>query len=221
MGIISTDTCVITVCSGESRVLTQIMNGSVKNFKVERRSEFIWTMLKRIAALYQSDLIQIERLSSAIEEKLQKSMKNKELIQLLRLEKSLVYFSTSLKSNERVIEKLLRTNYIEKFEEDNELLEEAIIENKQAIEMAKIYSDILSGTMDAFASIISNNLNIVMKFLAAITILMSIPTMISGFFGMNVAVPFADNPNAFIYILGMSIVVCLIVAVIMIRKKMF
>jgi magnesium transporter len=117
-----------------------------------------------------------------IESKLHKSLKNKELIQLLELEKSLVYFSTSLKSNEIVLEKILRSTPIKMYPEDTELLEDVIVENKQAIEMANIYSNILTGTMDAYASVISNNLNIVMKFLTSATIILSIPTMVASFF---------------------------------------
>lgn len=115
-------------------------------------------------------------------------MKNKELILLLSLEKSLVYFSTSLKANEITLEKMLKLDIIQKYPEDQDVLEDVIIENKQAIEMANIYSNILSGTMDAFASVISNNLNIVMKLLASITIVMSIPNIIFGSFGMNLMV---------------------------------
>ena len=112
--------------------------------------------------------------------------RNKELFQLLGLEKSLVYFSTSLKSNELTLEKILRGRIIKLYEEDQDLLEDVLIEIKQAIEMCNIYSGILSGTMDAFASIISNNLNIVMKILAAVTIVMAIPNIVFGFYGMNV-----------------------------------
>ena len=148
-------------------------------------------------------------------------MKNKELIQLLTLEKSLVYFSTSLKSNELVMEKLLRYDFIKKYEDDKELLEDTIIENKQAIEMAKIYSDILAGTMDAFASIISNNLNIVMKVLTSITIIMAVPTIIASFFGMNVPIPFSDSPLAFLWIILGSIGICLLVGKVMSKKDMF
>ena len=113
-------------------------------------------------------------------------MKNKELIQLLEIEKSLVYFSSSLKSNEVTLEKIMRGRFIKMYEEDQDLLEDVLVEIKQAIEMANIYLNILSGTMDAFASVISNNLNIVMKVLASITLIISIPTVISGLYGMNV-----------------------------------
>ena len=113
-------------------------------------------------------------------------MRNQELLQMMKLEKSLVYFSTSLKGNEMVLEKMLRMDMLRKYPDDSDLLEDVIIENKQAMEMCAIYRDIMSGTMDAFASIISNNLNIVMKILAAVTIVMAIPNIVFGFYGMNV-----------------------------------
>ena len=147
-------------------------------------------------------------------------MKNKELIQMLKLEKSLVYFSTGLKSNEVVLEKLMKYEHIKNYPEDTELLEDVIIENKQAIEMANIYSSILSGTMDAFASIISNNLNIVMKFLTSVTIVMAIPTMISSFFGMNVAIPLS-SPFAFWIVVVIAVAMCGVAGFALYKKKMF
>ena len=129
--------------------------------------------------------------------------------------------STSLKSNEIVMEKLLRYDFIKKYPDDMELLEDTIIENKQAIEMAKIYSDILTGTMDSFASLISNNLNIVMKRLTSITIVMAIPTIISSFFGMNVPIPGFDNRFAFLGLIVGSIIICYIVIKVMSKKNMF
>jgi magnesium transporter len=160
-------------------------------------------------------------MSLNIERELHKSMKNKELIQLLDLEKSLVYFSTSLRGNEIVLEKMLKLDAIKKYPEDEDLLEDVIIENKQAIEMANIYSNILSGMMDAFASVISNNLNIVMKFLTSVTIVLTIPTMIASFFGMNVPVPLSMQPYAFIIIIAISLGLSTILALFMAKKKMF
>ena len=151
---------------------------------------------------------------------LQKSMRNKELIQLLTLENSLVYIATSLKSNEIVMEKTLRGKIIKMYEEDEDILEDAIIENKQAIEMSKIYSDILSGTMDAYASIISNNLNVVMKFLASMTIILAVPTLIASIWGMNVKVPFANNNYGFIFIMGISLAVSIITFIWLKRRDM-
>ena len=145
-------------------------------------------------------------------------MKNKELLKLLSLKKSLVYFTTSLKSNEVVMEKTLRGNLIKLYEEDEDILDDAIIENKQAIEMSRIYSDILTETLDAYASIISNNLNGAMQFLTAITIILAIPTMISSYWGMNVPVPLQDNPFGFVVIVLFSLIIGLI-AIIWLRRK--
>jgi magnesium transporter len=134
-------------------------------------------------------------------------MRNQELIRLLSLEKSLVYFTTSLKANEAVMEKLLRGKHIKMYEEDEDILEDAIVENRQAIEMGTIYRDILSGTMDAYASVISNNLNVVMKFLASITIVLSIPTIVGSLWGMNFEfIPLTSNVYGFPIMFGVSIV---------------
>jgi magnesium transporter len=146
-------------------------------------------------------------------------MKNKELYALLALEKSLVYFMTSLKSNKVVLDKILRFNYIKMYEEDKELLEDVMIEKIQAIEMAETYSSILSGMMDAFASIISNNLNIRMKFLTSITIILSFPTMVASFYGMNVDLPFQNNGRAFLITLGFAAFLTSVTAFIFWKKK--
>jgi len=177
-------------------------------------------LLFRGATRYLMYLKQIDRIASHLESKLHKSMKNQELIELLGLEKSLVYFSTSLKSNEVTLEKILRGRVIKMYDEDQDLLEDVLIEVKQAIEMANIYSSILSGTMDAFASIISNNLNIVMKVLTSITILMAIPTMVFSFYGMNIENGlFLDQFQWFP--LAFSAVATGIVAAILVKKNMF
>ncbi|EPZ59433.1 corA-like Mg2+ transporter family protein [[Clostridium] sordellii ATCC 9714] len=157
----------------------------------------------------------------AIEKEIYKSMKNKELVQLLELEKSLIYFSTSLKANELVLNKMLRTESIKKYSEDEDLLEDVIIENKQALEMATIYGDILSRIMDAFSAIVSNNQNTVMQFLTSITLIMSIPTIVSGFFGMNVeGLPFSNHVNGFWIVILITCIMCLILTFIMSRNKL-
>ena len=145
-------------------------------------------------------------------------MRNKELIQLLNVEKSLVYITTSLKANELVMEKTARGKILKSYEEDDDILEDAIIENRQAIEMGKIYSDILSGTMDAYASVISNNLNVVMKLLASITIVLSLPTLIASIWGMNVPLPFSNDIHGFAIVTGISVLIS-IIAFIWLKKK--
>ena len=224
MGIIMKDEIMITVCLVETPILTAFMEGRVRNFNTHWKTRFILQILYKNASWYLHYLRIIDKKSEEVEMRLNRSSKNEELIEVLELEKSLVYFTTSLRSNEVVLEKLLRTERIKKYPEDEDLLEDVIIENKQAIEMANIYSGILSGTRDAFASIISNNLNVVMKFLASVTIVMSIPTMIASFYGMNVnlaGVPFASSQWGFCGVILFSIVVSLIVVWIFIRTNMF
>lgn len=221
LGIVLNDSVIVTICLQENKVIDDFIIKKVKGFYTYKKSRFILQILYRIATYYLCYLKQIDKTSHVIENRLHKSMKNKELIQLLSLEKSLVYFSTSLKANEITLEKMMKLEMMQKYEEDKDVLEDVIVENKQAIEMANIYSNILSGTMDAFASIISNNLNIVMKWLASITIVLSIPTAVSGFFGMNVPNPFEQNPFGFIIILGITAVIAGIVAYALAKRDMF
>lgn len=224
MGIVVTDQMIFTVCLEDTPVLSSFMDGRVRNFFTYKRTRFILQILYRNASLFLHYLRIIDKKSDQVEQKLHKSQRNQELIELLELEKSLVYFTTSLRSNEVVLEKLLKVESIKQYPEDTELLEDVIIENKQAIEMANIYSGILSGTMDAFASVISNNLNIVMKFLATITIVMSIPTMVASLYGMNVnhvGMPFADSPYGFWIVLGFAAVLSGVVAFIFSKKDLF
>lgn len=185
MSLIVTDKHVITVSAKENIVLDEIAKGVVKGVRTDQRTRFVFTVLLRIAARYLQYLKQIDKLSNFVEAKMHRSMKNKGLIQLQGLEKSLVYFSTSLKSNEAVLEKLMRGRFLKLYEEDQDLLDDVMIEVKQAIEMTSIYSNILSGTMDTFASIISNNLNIIMKRMETITIILTMPTIVFSFYGMN------------------------------------
>ena len=224
LGIFITDKMIFTICLEDTQVLTRFMEGRVRNFFTYMKTRFILQILYRNASMYLRYLRIIDKKSAQVEEKLHLSTRNQELIELLELEKSLVYFTTSLRSNEVVLEKLLKVESIKKYPEDTELLEDVIIENKQAIEMANIYSGILSGMMDAFASVISNNLNIVMKVLAIITIVMSIPTIVFSAYGMNVnssGMPFADNPWGFLIIILFSVAISIIAALILSKKKFF
>lgn len=225
LAIIHTPNHIITICLKNSKILTDFINNKVKSFFTFKKSRFILQILNRVASYYLIYLRQIDKKSLMIEKRLHRSMKNRELIQLHSLEKSLVYFSTSLKANEITLEKMLKLDIMQKYEDDKDVLEDVIIENKQAIEMTEIYSNILASTMDFFASVISNNLNLVMKMLASITILMAIPTIISGIYGMNVPLPlteeFTQNPIPFITILSLIICVCLVVAFFLFRKDKF
>ena len=186
LGIIVTQKHIITVCLKESSILRDFQDGLVRNAETQKRTSFILYMLLQVAKRFLQYLKQIDKIYNFMERQLYKSQRNKELIQLLDLEKSLVYFNTSLKANEVTLEKILRGRIITLYEEDHDLLEDVLIEVRQAIEMANIYSSIISGMMDAFASVISNNLNVIMKVLTSITILLTIPNIIFGFYGMNI-----------------------------------
>lgn len=222
LGIILTKNNIITVCLKNSIVLDQFEKNSVRSFSTFKKYRFLYQILYKNAQRYLLYLRQIDRMSNHVEKQLHKSMKNKELIQLLDLEKSLVYITTALRANQIVLDKILKIDMIKKYADDEDLLEDVIIENKQAIEMANIYSGILSGMMDAFASVISNNLNIVMKLLTSITILMAIPTMFSSFYGMNVLnIPFANSPYGFWIVLVMSVVTACIAGFILAKKDLF
>jgi len=179
----------ITTCLRTNPILGEFERGAVRNFNTFWKTRFLLQILQRVAAFYLRYLNRIDRETDKVERELRASMKNAEIFDLLGLQKSLVYFTTSLRSNEAVLQKLPRTKTLKMYEEDEELLEDVIVENKQAAEMAKIYTDILTGMMDAFTSVISNNLNRVMKLLTSLTILLSIPTIVASYFGMNVTLP--------------------------------
>lgn len=220
--IVVRDDYFITVSTQDNPIIREFVDCKVKGFFTFKKTRFILQILYKIATYYLTYLKYINRETDKAEHKLQKSMRNQELVKLLELEKSLVYFTTSLKSNEVVMEKLMRSKCIKMYEEDEDILEDAIVENRQAIEMGTIYRDILGGTMDAYASIISNNLNIVMKFLASVTIVLSIPTIVSGLWGMNVeGLPFATSPYGFWIVLGVVIAISFTAWLLLKKKDMF
>lgn len=217
LGIIITPDYIVTICQEYNDVIQNFSETRFRYFSTFKRTRLLFQILYRSAMLFLKDLRQMTRRSDQIEQDLRKSMKNEELFQLLDLQKGLTYYSMSLRSNKVVVERLLRlcsnpqVSHIIKFrEEDEELLDDVRVEYDQAIEMAQIQTDVLAGMMYAFASVISNNLNIVMKFLASITIVMAIPTMVASFFGMNVPVPWEGDPMGFVIVsivaLGLTIV---------------
>lgn len=210
----------ITVSLKKNDIIQNLMKNNLKNIITYKKSRFLLQILYENSSMYLNLLKKINKETEIAESVLKNSMKNKALLKLLSLEKSLVYFTTSLKANEVVMEKTMRGKIIKLYEEDEDILEDSIIENKQAIEMAKIYSDILNGTMDAYASIISNNLNGVMKFLTSITIILSIPTMIASFWGMNVPVPMQNNQYGFLIIICVAIIISIIATIWLNKKQM-
>lgn len=221
LGIVSCAKGFITVCTRETSIMEDFMEGRVRTFSTNKRTRFLLQILQRNAMKFLQYLKQIDKASNLVQSELQRSMKNRELLQMMRLEKSLVYFSTSLKGNEVLLEKLLKSQAFTRYADDEDLLEDVIIENKQAIEMCTIYRDILSGTMDAYASIISNNLNIVMKWLASLTIVLTIPQTIFGLMGMNTWIPFGDHPAGFWGAIALSLGLSAVSAFILWRKRMF
>ena len=216
--IVVRDEYFITVSLKKNFIIESFEKKRVKGFSTYRKSTFLLQIMYKNAAHYLTYLKQINKETEIAESILKNSMKNRELLKLLSLEKGLVYFTTSLKSNEVVMEKTLRGKILKLYDEDEDILEDAIIENKQAIEMSKIYTVILNGTMDAYASIISNNLNGVMKFLTSITIILAIPTLIASLWGMNVPVPLQNNPFGFPILVIISILVT-IIAVLMLKRR--
>ena len=218
--IVVRDDFFITVSLRKNKVIEDFEKRKIKNFQTYKKTRFIFQIFYLNASYYLTYLKQINKETEIAEYILKNSMKNKELLKLLSLEKGLVYFATSLKSNEMVMEKTMRGKIVKLYEDDEDILEDSIIENRQAIEMAQIYNNILNGTMDAYASIISNNLNGVMKFLTSITIVLAIPTMISSFWGMNVKLPFEHSNLGFIIMVAIAVVLTLVVTWWLKRKDM-
>lgn len=223
VGVVVKPQYIITIALKDNPVIMDFSQGVVKNIKTSFKTTFVLNMLFRMSTRFLQYLKQIDKHSYNLEVRLRQSMQNKELIQLLSLQKSLVYFKTSLKSNNAMVERMLRGKYIKLYEEDEDLLEDVLIELRQAIEMTDVYTSVLAGTMESFSSIISNNLNFSMKFLAVLTIIMSIPTIVFSFYGMNIGsqaggLPFAST----IWVpLALTVVSVGIVWWIMYKKKMF
>lgn len=212
---------IVTVCLEKYSIIDDFTRGKVKEFYTYKKSRFVIQMIYRLALLYLKMLRDIDRRIEIAESQILNATKNEELLNLLALENSLTYIITALRSNGVVLDKILKGNVIEMFSEDEELLEDAIIENNQAIEMADLYRGILSSTTDTVATIISNNLNGIMKFLAGITIVISIPTMVASFMGMNVNFgKFADSPFALLFLILVSLLLSVVVAIILKRKNM-
>lgn len=219
--IINNDGYFITISLKKQALLNEFKNNRVKDFDIKKKTKFVIQILLKTAGIYQKELTSINNYINKKEKTLYKSTDNKELIDLLNIEKTLVYFSTSLKANDVVLEKLSKGNVIPMYEEDRDLMEDAMIENKQAIEMANIYREILTSMTDTYATIISNNLNDVMKFLAGITIVFSIPTMVASFIGMNVPLgKMGASSYSFILLIIFSFVLSIIIAIILKKKNM-
>lgn len=221
LGIILTDQLIITICKRDHEIIRYFADGKVRDFSPGKRNRFVLRLFLKTAQTFLVHLKEINKVVDALEDKLQLSQRNKEVLELLKYQKSLTFFTTALKSNELMMERLQRSQLFKMYPEDEDLLDDVLIENRQAIEMTNIASNILSSMMDAFASIISNNLNVVMKFLASVTILLSIPTIITSFYGMNVILPLANYQHTNLIILAVVFVIVILVSVIFWKKDWF
>jgi magnesium transporter len=218
LGIVLTDRHLVTICAHEVGVLRQLTSGAVRDLSTAKPNRFVLHALHLTAQGYLRYLGEINQAVDSLEDRLQASLRNRELLDLLKRQKSLVYFTEALKSNEVMLERLQRSQVMQADPEDRELLEDVLIDFRQAMEMTTISSNILIQMMNAYASIISNNLNVVMKFLASVTIILALPTLVASIFGMNVALPLQDHPEAFWIILGLSMVAAFIVVVLFWRR---
>ena len=228
LGIIVTKEVIVTVCLESNAVTSGFNAKTYKMFSTYKKTRFLFQILYKSATLYLKYIRNIMRRTDDLEQHLRQAMENSKLFSMLDLQKSLTYFTTSLRSNYMVTEKLLRLRttpqtqqLIKLYEEDEDLLDDVIVEYKQAIEMVEMYSHILQSMMEVFASIISNNLNLVMRFLASVTIILAIPTFISGLWGMNVPVPFAEFSHGFYIVFGLACVVSLLAGYWLWKKHMF
>lgn len=206
-GIIMTNGYLVTVCKFHTGIAEDLLGYRIKGLSTAKHVRLILHILLVTAQKYLAYLRHIDAAIEAVEERLQRSLRNEEVLQLLRYQNCLVYFTTGLKSNQLVMQRLQKSQLFSRFEEDEELLEDVLIENSQALEMTQISENILGQDMDAFASIISNNLNVVMKFLASATILVSVPTLAASIYGMNVALPLQGSPYAFVVVMGVALLV--------------
>jgi magnesium transporter len=218
LGIVLFSDKIVTICQRSSESLEDLAKNRIRGFNIRNKSTFVLNLLGRAAFTFLKCLKELNKRTNIIKDELQRSIKNNELIQLLSIQKSLVYFTTSITTNELLLEKLQKSPLIHFKEDEKDLLEDVVTENKQAIEMANIYSSILTGTMDAFASVISNNLNIVMKRLTIVSIVLMIPTLIYSFFGMNVHLPLEDASLASWGIITVSLLASALGAILLNRE---
>ena len=228
LGVFITPDFIVTVCLQETDVMKAFTQNKYPLFYTFKKTRFLFQILFRTATLFLRYLQQINHRTDDNESILRHSMRNREFFMLLELQKSLTFFASALRGNGAVMEKLLRLrrnqslhHLLKLYEEDEDLLEDVIIENKQAIEMVEMYSNILMNMSDTFASIISNNLNIVMKFLASITIILSVPTTIFSLWGVNVPLPFQENEWGFFLVITIAMICSAVAVALLWMKKLF
>lgn len=219
LGIIFFNNQIITICSRRTEIIPSLIKAVNDNkITITNRFDYVLRIFLISAVWFLQFLKEINVQTALIEKDLENATKNKELHRLLRMEKCLVFFITSLKTNEMVLAKMRNSRNMQWIEHDEDLMEDVIIETKQAFEMSNVYSDIQSGMMDAFASVISNNLNVIMKQLTSVTIILMIPTLVASLYGMNVPNSFESSPYAFVYVIGISVLLSL-VGILLIKWK--
>ncbi|HEY3476611.1 MAG TPA: magnesium transporter CorA family protein [Anaerolineales bacterium] len=222
LGIMIKGNIIVTICRYDKEMFKVLANGKYRLLKTGKRYRFALYIFLETATRYLTHLREINRMTESIEDQLQKSTRNREVLELLKYQKSLTYFATALRSNEVMFERVQRTQIFNYYEDDQDLLEDVLTENQQAIQMTNINTEILSSMMDAFASIISNNLNSVMKALAALTIIVSLPGTVAAFFGMNVILPLSDqDPFSFLVIFGIALGMTAIATYIFYKRDWF
>jgi magnesium transporter len=221
LGIMIKSNFIVTICRYDKDMFKVLTNGKYRLLKTAKRYRFALYIFLEAALRYLTHLREINHATEAIEDKLQKSTRNRELLELLKYQKSLTYFATALRSNEVMMERVQRTQIFNYYEDDQDLLEDVLTENQQAIQMTNINTEILSSMTDAFASIISNNINAVMKVLAALTIIINLPLLVASFYGMNVSLPGAEREHAFLLVVGLSITLTAIAIYIFYKRDWF
>ena len=222
MSIIHKDNYLVTVCLRENSVVNDFKVGRVKNVETFKSTRLTFQLLYAVSTKFLYYLRLINKASQRVQSTLEKNMKNNAILEMLDLQKSLVYFSTSISANDAVIEKLNKQNYLKKYEEDQDVIDDAGIENKQAAEMCSIYREIMNGTMEAYGTIISNNVNDIMKFLTALTLVISVPTLIASLFGMNLGgIPGLTSPWGFGVVCAISLFLAVVAGIFLAKKKMF
>ena len=222
VGVILVEDVIITISLSEIGIMNEFINGRVRNLHTQHRTRFLLQLCYRTTLRYMRYLKEINRMTNTLEIKLLDAPKNEQLIDLFNVQKSLVYFTTSLRTNSLMIEKLhYHSSLLPLSPDEEDLYEEIVIENKQALEMASIYTTILSSTMDAFASMVNNNLNTMMKLLTSITIVLAIPTLIASVYGMNVDLPMQESPFGFTTIIGVTVATTIVSVFLLWRNEMF
>ena len=224
LGILLVQSAIITVCGDDTVILNYFYNNRMRGFSTKKKMRFVYQILLRATNLYQALLRAIDKKRSEVEKRVgSETTEDKDLINLHELETNLVYFATSLSANKVVLDRLTRYERIKQYPEDKELLDDVIVENRQAIEMTNIYRDIIHGSRELVSTIINNRLNNVMKFLTSITLVMAIPTIISGIYGMNVSgkwMPLSETPHGFLIICVIITAICVLALFILKRRKM-